>query len=305
MFPAFFSRENAPQKKQLQQRSSRPKNHSQNQQELSTINHHRSTPDFSARIPTGLHMTAKTPPLLRCSHLPLIVSLINGVGPIWAHNSPKLILLVLPTLQKLKVSLDTPWTLSQATSKSSCFNMFQCHDFTSKFPASKKEAQSNLNQGHAGALPSCAPPAVRAWLVPSTAVEGPRRADRACPVGRVQSPQRLHGVRADPWGGFQWGYPAKGPPRAGWFTRQNPIEMDDLGVSPFVETLTCRTDQQSFLFSFKSGFVLFLRPLIGTLYGVYLHAGMKPNSGGRHRLSICQVLGVWNSQKFQHQQPLI
>ena len=206
--------------------------------------------------------------------------------------------------------MDTPWILSQATSKSSCFNMFQCHDFTSKFPASKKEAQSNsnldLNQGHAGALPSCAPPAVRAWLVPSTAVEGPRRADRACPVGRVQSPQRLHGVRADPWGRFQWGYPVKGPPIAGWFTRQNPIEMDDLGVSPFMETLTCKTDQQSFLFSFKSGFVLFLRPLIGTLYGVYLHAGMKPNSGGRHGQAI-DMPGGWGLKlsKVQHQQPLI
>ena len=36
-----------------------------------------------------------------------------------------------------------------------------------------------------------------------------------------------------------WRFPEMGVPSNRWFKRENPIEMDDLGVPPFMETPIC------------------------------------------------------------------
>ena len=52
---------------------------------------------------------------------------------------------------------------------------------------------------------------------------------------RMLAPRRLQ-PRADPNGGFH-GHGAT--PIAEWFTRENPTNMDDLEVPPFMETPKC------------------------------------------------------------------
>ena len=38
---------------------------------------------------------------------------------------------------------------------------------------------------------------------------------------------------------YTWVFPKIGVPQNGWFTIENPIKMDDLGVPLFLETPTC------------------------------------------------------------------
>ena len=36
---------------------------------------------------------------------------------------------------------------------------------------------------------------------------------------------------------YIWGFHNHGVPQNGWFVRENPIKMDNLGVPPFMETI--------------------------------------------------------------------
>ena len=40
-------------------------------------------------------------------------------------------------------------------------------------------------------------------------------------------------------GKLTWGLPSMGVPNNGWFIREHPIKIDDLGVPLFMETPTC------------------------------------------------------------------
>ena len=48
----------------------------------------------------------------------------------------------------------------------------------------------------------------------------------------------MAGVSKDPWDYARqmWVFPKIGVPQNGWFIMENPIKMDDLGVSLFLET---------------------------------------------------------------------
>ena len=68
-------------------------------------------------------------------------------------------------------------------------------------------------------------PKPQPWLAPCVAPW--------CAAGGAVPGERLPAVWEDRANGIIWGFPGMGVPQNGWFIRENPTKMDDLGVPLF------------------------------------------------------------------------